>query len=165
RVAVQHPPRRRRTARVGARLDGRPAVTGRRRTPRGQALVETGVVIVLLCTLVMGIIEFGRAFLIANMITNAAREGARAAAVVPSTQRDGAGNILDASGIKQLVLDTLQGTVDTSGFTVGVAQLVASGIPTVEVTVNGTVPFVFNLPGVGQSFTVARSVTFRDEGR
>lgn len=137
------------------------------RRPRGQALIETGIVIVLLCTLIMGIIEFGRAFLIANMITNAAREAARAAAVVPTALRDSAGNILDKSGIKQLVYDTLAGTVDVSAITPEpeVNQTTVDGIPTVEVVVHGTVPFVFNLPGVGESFTVARSVTFRDEGR
>ena len=141
-------------------------MTGHSRTLRGQALVETGIVIVLLCTLVMGIIEFGRAFLIANMITNAAREAARAAAVVPTNLRDSAGTILDVSGIKQLVYDTLTGTVDTSAITsVDVMQATTSGIPTVAVTVHGLVPFVFNLPGVGESFTVNRSVTFRDEGR
>src|SRR5262249_59628214 len=122
RVALQHPPRLRRAARLGAGHDGRGAVNARPTAPRGQALVETGIVIVLLCTLVMGIIEFGRAFLIANMITNAAREGARAAAVWPSTQRDGGGHILDTTPIKRLTLDTLTGTVDTSGVVVDVTQ-------------------------------------------
>ena len=55
---------------------------------RGQALAETGIAITLLLLLVMGVIEFGRAFMVANMITHAARDGARSAAVVHSTDRD-----------------------------------------------------------------------------
>ena len=38
---------------------------------------EMGIVVALFVTLVMGTIEFGRAWMIANMITHAARDGAR----------------------------------------------------------------------------------------
>src|SRR5205809_7330275 len=54
---------------------------------RGQSLVELGITIVHLVTLAMGIIEFGRAFMIANMVTAATRDGARAAAVVSAAHR------------------------------------------------------------------------------
>jgi Flp pilus assembly protein TadG len=134
----------------------------RRRTQRGQALAETAIVIVLLVTMAMGIIEFGRAWLIANMITHAARDGARMAAV-PASNRDGNGIITDTSAIVNQVLSDVGTVVPTAGFTVNVAQPLIGGIPMVQVTVNGTVPYVFNL--VGTSFTVARTVTFRDEGR
>ena len=133
-----------------------------RRTQRGQALAETGIVIVLLVTMAMGIIEFGRAWLIANMITHAARDGARMAAV-PASNRDGSGMITDTSAIVNQVLSDIGTVVPTSGFTVSVAQTMIGGIPMVQLTVTGTVNYVFNL--VGTSFTVNRTVTFRDEGR
>ena len=60
----------------------------------------------------------------------------------------------------------LANVMDTSAISnVSVVQAATAGIPTVTVTITGDVPFVFNLPGVGRSFGVARSATFRDEGR
>jgi len=50
---------------------------------KGQALVETALVLPLLLLLVMGLFEFGRAMYIKNTLNNAARAGARAAVVTP----------------------------------------------------------------------------------
>lgn len=137
-----------------------------RRSARGQALVELGIVVVLLVTLVMGIIEFGRAFMIANMVTHAAREGARIAALVPASQRSASGLILNPASIQHAVLAELANVMDVSAISgVSVVQGSTGGIPTVTVTVSGRLPLVFNLPGVGTSVTVARAATFRDEGR
>ena len=49
-------------------------MTGQGRGSRGQAHVELAVSVVLLVTLTMGIIEFGRAFMVANVITHAGKE-------------------------------------------------------------------------------------------
>lgn len=136
-----------------------------RRRPRGQAIVEMGIVLVLLVTLIMGIVEFGRAFMIANMITHATRDAARAAAIVPAGSRNTSGIITNVAAIEGLVKTQLTGTVDTSVLTAKLTQTTTSGIPTVTMTVTGTVPYVFNLPGVGPTFSVNRAVTFRDEGR
>ena len=43
----------------------------------GQGLVELGIIMVLLLALTMGVVQFGHAFMVANMITHAARDGAR----------------------------------------------------------------------------------------
>lgn len=48
---------------------------------RGQNLVEFAIIVVLLLSLVLGIIEFGRAWMTFQVITNASREGARLAAL------------------------------------------------------------------------------------
>jgi len=132
---------------------------------RGQALAETGIVITLFVTLVMGTIEFGRAWMIANMITHAARDGARIAAVVPATGRSSNGTISSTSAIQTQVLNEISNVMPSSGFTVNVTQPSPGGIPMVQVQVTGSVPYLFNLPGVGTSFSVNRTVTFRDEGR
>jgi Flp pilus assembly protein TadG len=50
---------------------------------RGQSLVEMALVLPLLLLLLAGIIDFGRAFNNYIIITNAAREGARAASHFP----------------------------------------------------------------------------------
>ena len=114
----------------------------------------------------MGIIEFGRAFMIANVITHAARDGARIAAELPSTQRTATGTIADPTAIRSRVMAQLVNVMDTSAISrVDVVQAATAGIPTVTVTITGDVPFLLNLPGVGHSFGIARSATFRDEGR
>ena len=52
------------------------------RNKRGQALIEFAFILPFLLVIVGGIVDFGLAFFIGQMIENAAREGARAGAVV-----------------------------------------------------------------------------------
>lgn len=52
---------------------------------RGAAAVEMAIVLPLLVLLLGGIVDFGRAFYTKNILTNAAREGARAASLSTST--------------------------------------------------------------------------------
>ena len=132
-----------------------------RRGERGQALAETGIVIVLFVTLVMCTLEFGRAWMIANMVTHAARDGARIAAVVPATGRSSSGVISSTSSIQSQVLTDIQNVVPTTGLTVNVTQPTLSGVPMVQVQVTGSIPYLF----YGASMSVSRTVTFRDEGR
>jgi Flp pilus assembly protein TadG len=129
----------------------------------GQALIEMALVVVLFVTLTMGVLEFGRAWMIGNMITHAARDGARAAAVTPFGGRTTGGTITNTAAIQANVLASISNVVPTTGFNVAVAQPTIGGIPMVQVTVTATVPYLFNL--VGPNFTVNRVVTFRDEGR
>jgi Flp pilus assembly protein TadG len=55
---------------------------------RGAVTVEMALVLPIFCSLVFGIIEFGRGFMVAQLVTNAAREGARRAIVDGSTNSD-----------------------------------------------------------------------------
>jgi Flp pilus assembly protein TadG len=55
---------------------------------RGAAMVEMALVLPLFLMLILGIIEFGRAMMVANLVTNAAREGARMAVLDGSTNSD-----------------------------------------------------------------------------
>jgi Flp pilus assembly protein TadG len=53
----------------------------RKKRDSGQTLVEFALIVPLLLLLVFGIVEFGRLFFAHHIITGAAREGCRAAAV------------------------------------------------------------------------------------
>lgn len=53
--------------------------------PRGAALVETALVLPIFMMILVGIVEFGRAFMVANMLAESARHGARIAIVPGST--------------------------------------------------------------------------------
>ncbi|MGE0598266.1 MAG: TadE/TadG family type IV pilus assembly protein [Dehalococcoidia bacterium] len=52
-----------------------------RRTEAGQALVEFTMILPIFLLLLFGLVDFGRAFYTWLIVTNAAREGARVAAV------------------------------------------------------------------------------------
>jgi Flp pilus assembly protein TadG len=51
-------------------------------------MVEMALVLSIFFTVVLGIVEFGRAMMVGQLITNAAREGARLAIVDGSTNSD-----------------------------------------------------------------------------
>lgn len=55
---------------------------------RGAAVVEMAVVSPLLLTLIFGVIEFGNSFMVRQILTNAAREGVRVAAIQPVADND-----------------------------------------------------------------------------
>lgn len=146
------------------------------RSRRGQSLAETAFVIVALVLLSSGIVEFGRAFMIANMVTHAARDGGRYAATMPlndgggTTYRDvdGIFSSQAISTVQDYVTDLIGTVMDANGEldSVEVEQdIINTCEPVVTVTVTGTVDFVMLRGLVGDDFDVTRSVTFRDEGR
>ena len=66
----------------------------------GTAVVEMAMVLPLFFILIMGIVEFGRAMMCMQVLTNAAREGARACAVSPLTTAE----------VKQICEDYAEGS-------------------------------------------------------
>lgn len=67
----------------------RPRWFGRAASPAetrcGAALVETALVLPIFMMILVGIVEFGRAFMVANMLAESARHGARIAIVPGAT--------------------------------------------------------------------------------
>ena len=61
---------------------------GRLTSERGQAMIETALVLPILLLISVGIFEFGRAYQTYQVLTNAAREGARLAILPDSTTAD-----------------------------------------------------------------------------
>jgi len=68
------------------------------RRDRGQAMIETAIVLPILLLVSVSIFEIGRAYQTAQVLTNAAREGARVA-VMPGTK---------VADVQQLVKDYLK---------------------------------------------------------
>jgi Flp pilus assembly protein TadG len=54
------------------------------RREKGAAMVEMGIVVALFLLIVLGIAEFGSAFMVTQAVVSAARDGARTAAVTPT---------------------------------------------------------------------------------
>lgn len=60
----------------------------RRHDRRGAAIVEMALVLPIFFGVVLGIVEFGRAMMVSQMVTNAAREATRLAIIDGSTNND-----------------------------------------------------------------------------
>ena len=60
----------------------------RMRSQKGAALLETAITIPLILLISVGIFEFGRAYQTWQVLTNAAREGARMAVIAGTTDTD-----------------------------------------------------------------------------
>jgi Flp pilus assembly protein TadG len=124
-----------------ASLTARPALRKRLQSESGAELIEVALTLPLLMLVVLGIIEFGFLFQQYEVITNAAREGARVA-VLPSYSTDDAktriNNYLDASGLV------------SSSATVNVAAQSAVSIGTnCMVPMQATVSYPHPVPFVG----------------
>jgi len=133
--------------------DGTPSRRRCHKTIRGQSLVEFALVLPVFLLLLIGIAEFGRAWMTRNILTGASREAVRIAAVQGNTAsaRSRANTILSSAGI--------------SGATVNIAD---DGAPygTCSVTVSYAFPISVAgfLPGLmGTNFTLSSSTSMRKE--
>lgn len=112
-----------------------------RRDERGQSLTEFALVLPLLLAVVIGIFEFGRAWNVYQVLTNAAREGARRAVVPTTANEDEVRTVID-SYLGNAALDEALTEVDIDGFRAG------TGTP-VTVQVSYQYEFEFLGPIVG----------------
>jgi Flp pilus assembly protein TadG len=137
---------------------------------RGQALAEMALVVLLFVVLTLGIIDFGRMLMVLNVITHAARDGARIAAL---TNNDlWSGGALTGAPLTALQtrvrnqMATVMSQSDADAFTVTPSRAAGGAAgEEAQVRVQGSVPFIFNFPPMwGGSITVNRVATYRFEG-
>ena len=106
----------------------------------GQNLVEFALVVVMLLLLVVGICEFGRAWNLYQILANAAREGARLAAL-PS----GFTSVAAVTSTVQSYLAT--GNVDPSKASVAIGGAGVDGGTGTQVSITVTYPYKFGYVG------------------
>lgn len=90
-------------------------------TRRGAAMVEMALVLPLFVMIILGIIEFGRAMMVSQLITNAAREGARLAVI------DGSSNTSVQSAVQSFLTGALR--VSSTDVSVSISITPAAGNP------------------------------------
>lgn len=61
----------------------------------GSAIVETAFVLPILLSVTFGVVEFGRAMMVSNLLTNAAREGARYGVIPGITTAEVKAEVID----------------------------------------------------------------------
>jgi Flp pilus assembly protein TadG len=112
------------------------------RGERGQALVEAAIITPVVLLIMVGIFEVGRAYQTWQVLTNAAREGARAA-VVP-----GASSVTVKALVKQYMTDGQLNAVGTATVAVNqAASLVVNGTNIGATLVTVEYPFEFIMLG------------------
>jgi Flp pilus assembly protein TadG len=142
------------------------------RNQDGQALIEAALTIPLLLLVAVGIFEFGRAYQTWEILTNAAREGARMA-ILPSADLD------PSVAIKQRVRDYMQAgqlsKYDTAEVVVNSTTITVNGsdVPASQVQINYPFDFIvfkpvaLLVPGAhntpGDSLMMQASVVMRNE--
>jgi Flp pilus assembly protein TadG len=140
-----------------------------RRDDRGTALIEMAFTLPLLLLVSVGIIEFGRAFQTWQILTNAAREGARAAVlpgysdamVTARVQQYVQAGVLDANVTPTV---TIQRTVAVSyGSGTATGSKVIVSFPFHFMVLNDIAKLVVSNTTVGSDFTMAASATMRNE--
>ena len=147
-----------------------------RRNERGAALVELAVALPLLAVIMVGAIDFGRAFRTAMVVTNAARAGAlygqhsQPNAGSPTGMRDAANAVLIANGLGNSPLPLFSETcfcanaAGTFGAAVLCNSTCASGqhiVATVTVTATRTFSMSSPFPGLPATVTITRGATAR----
>ena len=91
----------------------------RRAVPRdaGQSLAEFAILLPVLMAVVIGIFEFGRAWNVDQVLTNAAREGGRLAVIETSAEGDVMGAVEQA--LTNAALDPAAATITVDGMNDG----------------------------------------------
>ena len=140
-----------------------------RRDDRGTALIEMAFTLPLLLLISIGIIEFGRAFQTWQILTNAAREGARVAVlpgmsdsmVTARVQEYIQAGVLDASVTPTITIQRNASISYGSGTATG--SKVTVNFPYHFMVLNGIARLVVSGTTLGSDFTMATSATMRNE--
>jgi len=100
------------------------------RTERGASAVEFAIVLPVLFLVIAGIVDFGRYFFTQIQVTNAAREGARAAVVLPNPAST------DMTAITQRALAGVAGVPSTAATVLTTCPAASPSNASVRVTAN-----------------------------
>jgi Flp pilus assembly protein TadG len=150
-------------------------MVGIRRQPswrgeRGQALIETAIMLPILLLVSVSIFEFGRAYQTWQVLTNAAREGARVAVLPDSTASDVDARVRTylASGQLQSSPDMVGVTIDRNvdmsiGAATAKASVVTVNYPFSFMVLNPVANLVVNGSTLGTPITIAASAQMRNE--
>ena len=138
------------------------------RNERGAALLETAITIPIILLISVGIFEFGRAYQTWQVLTNAAREGARVA-ILSGTTDDQVRNVVTSymNGGRLTGVNTaniaINRNVGVAGWTAGGSQ-VTINYPFQFIVLNGVARLVQRNSTAGQPLTMQAGALMRNEG-
>ncbi|OGX06378.1 MAG: hypothetical protein A3G87_01905 [Omnitrophica bacterium RIFCSPLOWO2_12_FULL_50_11] len=126
---------------------------------KAAALVETAVILPIFVLLMVGMVEFSRVLMVKQVITNAAREGARAGAV----NLDDTEALTAAQNVSENYI-TISG-VESGPATVTSSLIAAGGNPAVQVVIDYDYDSVLTnfIPGIDGTLTLRSTAIMRRE--
>jgi Flp pilus assembly protein TadG len=136
---------------------------------RGQALLETAFVLPIILLVSIGIFEFGRAYQTVQVMTNAAREGARVA-VLPNATSDDVKDRVTAylksgqlGSISSVMIDVDQAASISIGTENASASTVTVRYPFEFMVIDRVVNLVTNKSKLGEALTLTAKAQMRNE--
>lgn len=136
----------------------------RKRSERGAALVEAAVTIPILLLIAVGIFEFGRAYQTWQVLTNAAREGARLA-VTPGASSTSVQDLvrvyMQNGGLPNHATATVQVTQES--LPSGSASRITIGYPFSFMVLQPVIQLIHAGSATGQDITMGATATMRNE--
>ena len=148
--------------------------TGRRlySNERGQALIETALTLPLVLLVAVGIFEFGRAYQTWQVLTNAAREGARVAILPNATVADAQSRVVAYMQGGQLgnylnaTVSVNQNTPLVVGASTEVASVVTVSYPFSFIMLNPVANLALNgTTSLGTPLTITAYAEMRNEAQ
>ena len=136
-----------------------------RKNERGAALIETAITIPIILLISVGIFEFGRAYQTWQVLTNAAREGARQAVLVEKSDADVQStvqNYMKAGGLPKYAT---AGVVIDRNVALGTntASRVTINYPFQFMVLNGVAKLISSGSKAGNSLTMQSVALMRNE--
>jgi Flp pilus assembly protein TadG len=143
----------------------------KRRSERGAAMLEVALTLPMLLLVCVGIFEFGRAYQTWQVLTNAAREGARVAVLPSSTVDDVEDRVKDYLQAGQLGkwaeadIDVDQTATISIGAANATASIVTVDYPFSFMVLSGVARLVNPDSSIDQDFTMSASAEMRNESQ
>ncbi len=141
------------------------------RSERGQALLETAITLPLVLLVSVSIFEFGRAYQTSQVITNAAREGARIAVLPNTTNEDVQARVVSylrsgqlAGADRATVLVNRNASVSI-GASAASASTVTVNYPFSFMVLNPVANLVVRGSSLGSPITLTASAQMRNEAQ
>ena len=136
---------------------------------RGQALLETAFVLPIILLVSIGIFEFGRAYQTVQVMTNAAREGARVA-VLPNATADDVKDRVNAylksgqlGSINSVIIDVDQAASISIGSENASASTVTVRYPFEFMVIHRVVSLVTNKTKIDEALMLTAKAEMRNE--
>ncbi len=108
--------------------------TSNRSRYTGAVIVEMAVILPVLLVIIMGIIEFGRAMMVANLLTTAAREGAREAALPDRNNTEIIAVVVNRLTSSSIPISSNDVTVEVNSVVTNASNAISGDTLTVTVT-------------------------------
>ena len=146
--------------------------SNRIKSERGTALIEAALTIPLLLLISVAIFEFGRAFETWQIMTNAAREGARVAVLPGATNAMVTARVQDYLRVglsdaeasrASIGLNSQSISLNPDGSMTAAGSRVVVSLPFEFMVLNGVAQLVVNGSTLGQPITLTTSAVMRNE--